>query len=106
MPALGDDASQNGAGQRDVAKFFLDDRERLPVLRAGRRRQDALRQERVDRRGQVDTGVPLAVRTMVSRKVGHCFNVTAGPVARVRIRSAIVDRSDGHCTSARCANNA
>jgi len=49
MPALRDNAGEAGAGDRRVAELVLEDRERLAVLRAGRRRQVGLRQERVDR---------------------------------------------------------
>lgn len=53
MPALLDDAGEAGAGDRRVAELVLDG-ERLAVLRARRRREVGLRQERVDRRGEVD----------------------------------------------------
>jgi hypothetical protein len=54
MPALRDDTGQAGAGDRGVAQQVLDDGERLAVLRARRRREIALRQERVDRsRGSI-----------------------------------------------------
>ena len=56
MPALRDDAGEAGAGHGRVAELVLDDGERLAVLRARRRREVGLRQERVDRRGEVDAG--------------------------------------------------
>jgi len=58
MPALldDDDAAEPGAGDRRVAELVLDDHQRLAVLRAGCRREVGLRQERVDRRDEVDAG--------------------------------------------------
>jgi hypothetical protein len=56
MPALRDDAGEAGAGHQRVAELVLDDGERLAVLRARRRREVRLRQERIDRRGQVGPG--------------------------------------------------
>jgi hypothetical protein len=56
MPALLDDRGQAGTGDGRVAELVLDDGERLAVLRPRRRRKVGLRQERVDRRGQVDAG--------------------------------------------------
>ena len=56
MPALLDDAGEADAGHGRVAELVLDDGERLAVLRPGRRRKLGLRQERVNRRGEIDSG--------------------------------------------------
>ena len=72
MPALrDDDAGQAGAGDPHVAELVLEDRERLAVLRAGRRREVGLRQERVDRRGEVDARCDREAERAPAAGSGH-----------------------------------
>jgi hypothetical protein len=82
MPALFDDAGEARAGDRRVAELVLEHGERLAVLRARRGREVGLRQERVDRHGQVDAGCDGEAERGPAAGGGHDRCSTARPPRR------------------------
>jgi hypothetical protein len=101
MPALRDDAGQAGAGDRRVAELSLDDRERLAVLRAGRRRQvgAATGTRRSPRRGRPRMRRRGGARAGWDQRSRALFYSSASPLTRaqaVRLRRKRVVFAQDH----------
>jgi hypothetical protein len=101
MPALLDDGGEAGAGDRRVAELVLDDGECLAVLRAGRRREVGLREERVDRRGEIESGCDGEAEGGPAAGGGHEGCSTARSARRPGPRP---DEFAGNVSSSRTSN--